>query len=404
MKEEDLLLTAEDIYPRQKALFDQYEAYYMRTIKEQYDCRGRFWNRDFSSPEAYEKSVEPNRQHFLQLVGGWHWERQDLQLRKGLIAEFSAYTIERVTYRLFDVIETDALLLTPKGEGPFPAILLQIGVNGVPETACGFTEEERGGKGSYHRLGARLAAHGYVVLATRMVTGFAPGKFRDEDHRAPHLMTPRQAELREYILKNYSREAAKEYAPQTRARIYLDRLCRTIRQTLLGTEMFALSRGIDLLESLPQVAPGRLGMYGKSQGGLSAVFLGALEKRLQVSVASAYFNERYHKQVVRSEHYGRFVDTSSEDKIFPYLYEFSDSDVASLICPRCFFVEAGKQDDSVYWKLAQAAFKEVKAIYERLGVADKCDMRIHEGGHEIEPEEDITRVRAVAFLDRWLKA
>jgi len=65
-----------------------------------------------------------------------------------------------------------------------------------------------------------------------------------------------------------------------------------------------IERLIDLLEGLPQVRSDRIGMYGLSHGGLSSVFLGALDKRLQAVVSSMYFNERYHKQVVRSEHYG----------------------------------------------------------------------------------------------------
>ena len=91
-------------------LFDHFEAYLRRTIKDLYDRRGRFWSRDFSSPEAYARSVEPNRQHFLNSLGGWPWERQDVGLRIEPIEDFPAFRLERVTYRLLDTIDTDALL------------------------------------------------------------------------------------------------------------------------------------------------------------------------------------------------------------------------------------------------------------------------------------------------------
>jgi dienelactone hydrolase len=403
MPDDPPVLTADDIYPRQKALFDQYEAYLMRTIKRAYDDRGRLWHRDFSSPEAYERSVEPNRRHWLELLGGWPWERGDLNARFERIADCAEYRVERVTYRVFEDVETDAILLTPQGDAPpggFPAVLCQVGVNGCPETICGFTGVS---DATYHKIGSRLAAHGYVVIATRMVTGLCEDAVRDPDHRAPHLMDQTQAEIRDYLLARYDKDVVKQWAPQTRSRTYLNRLCRVIAGDLMGIEMFNLSRGVDVLASLERVNGERIGMYGLSQGGLSALFLGPLEKRLQAVVSSMCFNERYHKQVVRSEHYGAFVNTSSEDHIYPHLREFADSDLASLVCPRAFFVEAGRQDGSVYWKLAVQAFAEAKAIYERLGIGPKCDMFVHEGGHETEPVEDVTAIHAVRFLDRWLR-
>ena len=38
-------------------------------IKESVINRSKLWNRDFSSPEAYETSVEPNRSRFKKYIG-----------------------------------------------------------------------------------------------------------------------------------------------------------------------------------------------------------------------------------------------------------------------------------------------------------------------------------------------
>ena len=402
MASDELTFGAEDVYPRQRALFDRYEQYLLRTVKEKYEARGRFWKRDFSGKRVYERSVEPNRAHLRDLCG-WTWDRGDLGLEREHVADLGAFTVERAHYTVFDTVRTDALLLVPKGDGPFPAVLCQVGVNGAPETICAFTETSRQPDNAYHQIGRRLAEHGYVVLATRMVTGVTPGVVRDLDHRAPHLMSDTEREIRDYILERYDKDEGKKFAGFTRSRIYLDRLCRMTGGCLMGMEMFALSRGVDLLAGLPEVNADRIGMYGLSQGGMSALWLPALEKRIIASVASAYFNERYYKQVVPSEHYRPFLLTSSEDMIFPMLDEFSDSDLASLICPRAFGVEAGKQDGAVWWKHALIAFEEVKAIYERLGIGEKCRMFLHEGGHEPENLEDTGKIRCVQFLDRWLK-
>jgi len=398
----EFLFSADEVSPRQRALFDQVEEYLFRTARDLFERRGRFWNRDFSSPEAYERSVAPNREHFLDSLGGWPWERGPLEARKETVQEFAAFRMERVTYRLFDTVETDSLLLTPRGDGPFPAILCQVGVNGPPERILGFDGDLPDG-GIYKRIGARLAAHGYVVLGTRMITGFAPQRTRDLDHRAPHLMTPQFAEIRNELLERHGKDVAKYWDVATRARTYINRLCRIIGRDIFGMETFSLSRGIDLLEKLPQVRPDRIGIYGLSQGGMMALDLGALEPRLTVSVSSASFNERLTKQVFGSEGFRPFLVTCSESKIYPRLHEFDDSDVASLICPRCFFVEAGRHDDSVDWRQSEVAFDRVKAVYERLGIPERCERKLHEGGHEVEEADDVADIAFVRFMDRWLK-
>src|ERR1035441_6118737 len=40
-----------------------------RKIAESIAGRAKYWKRDFSSPAAYEKSVEPNRKRFRQIIG-----------------------------------------------------------------------------------------------------------------------------------------------------------------------------------------------------------------------------------------------------------------------------------------------------------------------------------------------
>jgi len=136
---------------------------------------------------------------------------------------------------------------------------------------------------------------------------------------------------------------------------------------------------------------------------MSALWLPALEKRIIATVASASFNERYTKQVEALPQQRPFVLTSSEDKIFAHMDEFADSDKASLVCPRAFCVESGRDDGAVWWKTCEQAFNEVKAIYEKLGIGERCVLVQHEGGHELERVEDIAEARCVKFLDRWLK-
>src|SRR4051794_25606664 len=50
-------------------LVDGVDRFLLRQIKESADTRQQFWYRDFSSPAAYNKSIEPNRQRLAHILG-----------------------------------------------------------------------------------------------------------------------------------------------------------------------------------------------------------------------------------------------------------------------------------------------------------------------------------------------
>ena len=376
---DDPQLTGKDVDPLRRRLFEAYDNWLMRQCRERYDERAARWQRDFSGPEAYSRSVAPNRERLLAMIGGWPWKRGPLEPSIEEIAATDAYTTSRVFYTSFDDVRVDAILILPHGAGPFPAVLAQHGVNHTPEQICGFTEPEH--SAAYHEIGVRLARHGYVVIAPRMIGGYGEDRFN-----VPNVPSLRQHE-------------------QGRAQNQIHRKAVLIGQSIQALEYFSLSRAVDYLETLPEVQNHRIGLYGLSRGGRAALWLGALEQRLQAVVSSAWFNERFSKmlqpEIIKS---GAFIETSSEFQFIPGLFhEFGDADIASLICPRAFFVEDGKHDRAVYWRHAIQEFTLVEETYAKLGIPEKCGIRIHEFGHETEPEAEITDIQAVAFLDRWLK-
>ena len=77
-----------------------------------------------------------------------------------------------------------------------------------------------------------------------------------------------------------------------------------------------------------------------------------------------------------------YLDSLEEDKFFPDLIRcFSDSDVASLIAPRAFAVEAGEKDSSVDFEKAEAEFRRAKEHYDKLGIPDRIEFIPHRQGH-----------------------
>ncbi len=348
----DFIIPADEIKQLRARLENNYDQYYSRRCSQSDEEIAQRWDRDFSALDTYEASVEENRQHFLQLMGGWPWPREDLNPRREQLYENDDLTVYRVFLHSFEDVETDCLLLVPQGiTQPRPAVLAQHGLGSTPALACGFVADE----GLYHRFGQRLARLGYVVIAPRMIG--------PQDKRQP-----------------------------------LYRKAMLMGERLMGAEMFSLSRAVDYLQALDEVDAEHIGMYGLSQGGQSALWLPAVEKRIKVTIISAFFNLRWQKMVISGgENYTAYIDTDEEDKFFyGQLLEFSDSDIASLICPRCVFVEAGRDDKAVYQPMAAEEFGKLKRIYEKLGIGDRAQIELHDGGHEI------NFAGAVEFLNRYL--
>ncbi len=280
----------------------------------------------------------------------------------------------RVYVNVIDEVEMPALMLIPRAaegaEGtPAPAVICQHGYGGSPEWAMGFGTADK--QNYMNGLGHRLASAGYVVIAPQIVCS-PPGAGQD--------------------------------------RVHLDRLARLSGRSLLGFEMFELSRVIDYLQTRSEVTPGRIGMYGVSQGGKSTLFLSALDTRIAAAVCSCYFNNRWNK-MIEPEHlalhsreqgrdYAAYLNLSEDDKFNPMAAPLvPDHLLGALICPRSFMVEIGRYDPVIYWRDAVEEFERLRAIYAQLGLAERAQAVVAQwGGHEIFYDD------AKVFLDRWLKA
>ena len=124
-----------------------------------------------------------------------------------------------------------------------------------------------------------------------------------------------------------------------------------------------------------------------------------LEPRIKAAIITAWFNHRRNKMAVPDARYSVFLDTT-EEYVFlrGWLTEFTDSDAASLICPRPLMVQHGKRDGIAYWPQVEEEFRAAQAHYEKLGVRDRARLVMFDGAHEIE------LASGLEFLKHWLRA
>jgi dienelactone hydrolase len=332
-------------------LYNNWDRYYTRRCDQSDEEIARRWNRDFSSLEAYEASVAPNREHLRDLLGGWPWERGDLEIETIKIGKCDAYSVTRVFFTVFEDVRADFLLLIPEGlTTPAPVVMAMHGLGNTPEDACGFVED----LGPYNAFGSRLAEAGYVVAAPRMMGG---ADWRNWLYRKAMLMG----------------------------------------ENLFGAEMFMLSRIVDYLQGPDAAgfaAPDRIGFYGLSQGGMAAFYFPALETRVRLSVASGHFYALKTKMTVPGEKYIAYICTSEEDKFIQgELLEFSEADIASLICPRPFCIEYGLQDPVLTQLEPEQEYPKIRQIYEQLGIPERLRFETHPGGHEVVLEGSLEFLR-----------
>ena len=362
-----------DVDQRREALFRQYENWLRGRLWDLEGSREGRWQRDYSSPAAYQQSVEPNRQRFLDFLTTWEEPRCDLQPRVEHLRDYEAFRLDRVWLQVRPGLPVDALLLTPHGAQREAAVVCQHGMNGTPEEACGFADA--GNASVYNFAGIRLAEAGFVVIAPHEVGGFG------HEQAGAHYV------------------GGKPELPHYGARSFLHRLGVLQGINLMGMDLYHVSRAVDYLTTLDTVDPDRLGMYGLSQGGLSALWLPAADTRIKATVSSAFFNYRLPKQIDSGgERYTAFIDTAEEDRFYwGQMLEFSDWEIVSLICPRAFMAEMGKLDQAVYWEMGLEEFARARRPYERLGFADRIEVCLHEAGH-------VNRaLESVEFLRRWLE-
>ncbi len=319
---------------------------------EGYELRQKeFWRRDYSSPDAYLQSVEPNRRRWQEALGDFGPGVDNPTPRFEPFMETEKFVARWVIIPLFERLNGRAIFALPKvRSGKVPAVICQHGIGSSPERVFGFDDPE----GFYHAYGRRLAEEGFAVLAPLNIT-----------------------------------------FPKPRARLH--RLALLLGKTLFGLEVFKIRRFVDFLASREEVDADRIAMWGLSLGGAYTMFTMPLELRIKVGIVSAWFNHRLRKMVVDDPRYSCFLSGEEEHIFIPgWLREFSDSDLVSLICPRPLQIQAGKCDSIAWWPFLVEEFERAKEHYERLGVGDRIELDLHEGGHEIDFEAGLE------FLRKWL--
>jgi len=179
---------------------------------------------------------------------------------------------------------------------------------------------------------------------------------------------------KESIYHGFARELAKKEIITISADVGQHNVYEPNR-ILMGERLWDLMRCVDYLRSLPIVDKSRIGCAGLSLGGEMAMWLGAMDERIKVTVSAGFLT--YMDQMEQNHCMCWKFDGLRELVDYPDIY--------SLIAPRFLQCQNGLKEPPTGFtpKLAEEALKEIKSIYMDYKKEDNVEIVIHEGGHEI---------------------
>ncbi len=279
------------------------DRFLLREIDRSVERRAQFWHRDFSSPEAYSRSIETNRQRLAHMLGVRDARATSLGLEllatvdvPARVGQGGNYEIGAVRWPAFGNVHGEGLLLSPTDRAPVADIIAIPDAAQTPEQICGL----QAGVPTESQYARRLAESGCRVLIPMII----------DRSRGPHMGRTRIS-----------------------ARQFLYQAAFELGRHPIGYEVQKVLAAVDWFDKAAAATADRrrIGVFGWGEGGLLALYAGALDPRIAVVGVSGYFEDRNH-----------LWEEPIDRNVFGLLEQFGDAELASMIAPRHLIIEAAR--------------------------------------------------------------
>jgi len=162
-------------------------------------------------------------------------------------------------------------------------------------------------------------------------------------------------------------------------------------------------RAIDLLQSLPEVNPERIGCIGHSLGGHNTMFTAAFDRRIKALVSNCGFT-RFHK------YYGGKLVGWTSPRYMPRIAShygndpnrvpFDFTEIVACFAPRAFLASSPLHDDNFDVSGVRDVIAAARPIYALYGHPENLQANYPDARHSFPPA---AREVAYRFLDAHLK-
>ena len=299
---------------------------------------------ELTSIAAFEEHRKRVRDHFMRAIGGLPEERTPLNVECTGALDRGAFTIEKLIYESQPEFFVTAALYVPKGiASPQPAVVF---VHGHSDLGKSYP--------TYQAVCVDLAANGFIVLAVD-----PPGQGERFQYFDP--------ENGERIIGGCTTEHT--YAG----------LQFTLGGASIGRHfIWDVVRGIDYLETRPEVDPTRIGLTGNSGGGTQACLLMMSEPRFAASVPCTF--------MMTLESYMKTGQAQDSEQIVPGCFANGPDhdDYITAMAPKPVLVGAAAYD---YFPIegAMEAVDRAKRIYALYDAEDNVDIAVAPTRHSYSP-------------------
>ena len=326
---------------RQHRQFHQLIAFTQDALRQAASRRQTLWSKaDRSSIERWQETCQYYRDYLWdEVIGRCPPPSVPANPRTRLIYNEPGFKGYEVVLDVWEKAFAYGILLVPKGiksDERRPVVVCQHGLEGRSQEVVDPKIES-----PYNAYGAELANQGFVVYA------------------------PQNA-----------------YIGQDAFRV-IQRKANPVKWSLFSLITRQHERTLEWVGGQPFVDPERIGFYGLSYGGKTAMRVPALLDGYALSICSADFNEWIVKNATYDSHYSYMFGGEYEMPEFNLGNTFNYAEMAWLIAPRPFMVERGHHDGVAPDEWVAYEYAIVRHLYANLGIPDRTEIEFFDSGHEI---------------------
>jgi len=323
--------------------FDQLVAYTQVLIRKSPTKRIAFWAKaDSSSPQRWKETTQPYRDYIWDdVIGRLPPPTLPANPRTRLVYDEPKYRGYEVMLDVWSDVFAYGILLVPKNIQPGerrPVVVCQHGLEGRPEDVA----DPKIDSPYYHKFAVRLAEEGFITYAPQ-----------------------------------------NPYIGEDRFRV-IQRRGHPLKLALFSFILGQHQRTLEWLAGLPYVDPARIGFYGLSYGGKTAVRVPPLLTNYALSICSADFDEWVWKNTNIDTHYSYLLTREYDMIEFDFANVVNYSDLANLMAPRPFMVERGHDDTVAPDEEVAYEYAKVRRFFDmQMKLPDHTEIEFFSGPHTI---------------------
>lgn len=315
---------------------EMYNKYLLHKMYTQYDHRDSVFYTPLTQAQA-EAYGQKTKKGYLEILGQMP-ARTPLNAVVTGTHDFGNFIMENVIYESSPNRHVTANLYRPKAPGKYPAVIM----------FCGHSSSGKISRGE-QAMGARYAANGMITMVVDPVS---------------------QGERNQLIDANGYQQARGGTTEHTL--LFMNSLI--VGENTVKDELWDNVRGLDYLESRPEVDKDRMGCFGFSGGGTQSTYCLAFDPRIKVAGVGGFFSQRRRSiEVLGASDGCQHIpgEGAKQLELVDFMASFAPKPLVIVGGNYCFVDRIG----------AEKGYKELQHLYSAYGAKEKVYQYLGDDGH-----------------------